>query len=87
MTNPNPAFHVTNGDIRTNRMATTAVTVLKPDHMPLANHEVVIGQVRHKFLGLLHKLSDLPLLVELHYAKRTWVFHFLYPDRSFGRSV
>ncbi len=37
-------------EIRKNRMAEATVTVLKPDHTPLANQEVTIEQVRHKFL-------------------------------------
>src|SRR5512144_977080 len=39
-----------NPEIRKNRMADATVTVLKADHTPLANREVTISQVRHKFL-------------------------------------
>src|SRR5512138_304509 len=39
-----------NPEIRKNRMAEATVTVLKPDHTPLANQEVTVSQVRHKFL-------------------------------------
>lgn len=39
-----------NPEIRKNRMANGTVTVLKPDGAPLANQEVTVSQVRHKFL-------------------------------------
>ncbi len=39
-----------NPEIRKNRMAEAKVTILKPDHTPLANQEVTVRQVRHKFL-------------------------------------
>jgi GH35 family endo-1,4-beta-xylanase len=37
-------------EIRKNRMAEATLTVLKADNTPLANQEVTISQVRHKFL-------------------------------------
>ncbi|HSB02526.1 MAG TPA: endo-1,4-beta-xylanase [Anaerolineales bacterium] len=39
-----------NPDIRKNRMAEARVIVLKADKTPLANQEVTVSQVRHKFL-------------------------------------
>lgn len=39
-----------NSDIRKNRMVDATLTVLNADHAPLANQEVTISQVRHKFL-------------------------------------
>jgi len=39
-----------NSDIRNNRMSNATLTVLKADHTPLANQEVMIEQTRHKFL-------------------------------------
>jgi endo-1,4-beta-xylanase len=39
-----------NPEIQRNRMAEATVTVLKADHTPLANQEVTVSQVRHKFL-------------------------------------
>src|SRR5512140_3445736 len=39
-----------NPEIRKNRMADVTVTVLKADNTPLANQEVTVSQVRHKFL-------------------------------------
>jgi GH35 family endo-1,4-beta-xylanase len=37
-------------EIRNNRMTDVTLTILKADHTPLANHEVVVAQTRHKFL-------------------------------------
>ncbi|HMB24696.1 MAG TPA: endo-1,4-beta-xylanase, partial [Anaerolineales bacterium] len=39
-----------NPEIRKNRMAEATLTVLKADKTPLANQEVTVEQVRHKFL-------------------------------------
>jgi len=39
-----------NSDIRKNRMADATIIVLNADNTPLANQEVTISQVRHKFL-------------------------------------
>jgi endo-1,4-beta-xylanase len=39
-----------NDDIKRNRTAAATVTVLKADTKPLANQEVTVSQVRHKFL-------------------------------------
>jgi endo-1,4-beta-xylanase len=43
-------MHKTNIEIQKHRMADATVTVLKTAHTPLANQEVVVNQVRHKFL-------------------------------------
>jgi len=39
-----------NSEIKRNRTAAATVTVLKADKAPLANQEVTVSQVRHKFL-------------------------------------
>jgi endo-1,4-beta-xylanase len=39
-----------NSEIRNNRMRDITLTMLKADHTPLANQEVVVAQTRHKFL-------------------------------------
>ena len=39
-----------NSEIRKNRMADVTVTILKADGHPLANQEVTIEQIKHKFL-------------------------------------
>jgi GH35 family endo-1,4-beta-xylanase len=50
MSHSDPSIHKTNSDIRKNRMADATLTILNADHTPLANQEVTINQVRHKFL-------------------------------------
>jgi GH35 family endo-1,4-beta-xylanase len=50
MNTPDRIMHETNSEIKTNRMADTTLTVLNADDTPLANQEVTIEQVRHKFL-------------------------------------
>jgi endo-1,4-beta-xylanase len=42
--------HQTTDEIRKHRTAQAEVTVLKPDHGPLAQQEVVISQTNHQFL-------------------------------------
>jgi len=37
-------------DIKKNRMADVTLTILNPDGAPLANQEVIIEQIDHKFL-------------------------------------
>ncbi|RPJ02583.1 MAG: 1,4-beta-xylanase, partial [Chloroflexi bacterium] len=39
-----------NSDIKQNKMADANVTILKADQTPLANQEVTVEQVKHKFL-------------------------------------
>jgi GH35 family endo-1,4-beta-xylanase len=39
-----------NSEIKNNRMTAATLTVLKPDKTPLANQDVIIEQIRHKFL-------------------------------------
>jgi len=50
MNHSNQTIHATNPEIRRNRMADAVITVVNADGNPLANQEVTITQVRHKFL-------------------------------------
>ena len=50
MSHSDQSIHKTNSDIRKNRMADATVTVLNVDGAPLANQEVTVKQIRHKFL-------------------------------------
>ncbi len=42
--------HITNPEIRKNRMAQAVITVLRADGTPLANQELVLAQTSHQFL-------------------------------------
>jgi GH35 family endo-1,4-beta-xylanase len=50
MSHSDQSIHNTDREIQKNRMANAAVTVLNADGTPLANREVMVEQVRHKFL-------------------------------------
>jgi hypothetical protein len=50
MNNSNQAISKLDSEIRKNRMADATITVLNADGSPLANREVTVEQVRHKFL-------------------------------------
>ncbi len=50
MSNPDDLTREINLEIRKNRMTDVILTVLNTDETPLTNQEVVIQQVRHKFL-------------------------------------
>jgi GH35 family endo-1,4-beta-xylanase len=50
MNPPNQTIHEIDPEIRKNRMTDATVTVSNMDSTPVANREVTISQVRHKFL-------------------------------------
>jgi GH35 family endo-1,4-beta-xylanase len=50
MNHSNQTIHGTDPEVRKNRMADATLTVLNADGTPLANREVIVEQVRHRFL-------------------------------------